>query len=114
MKKNKRKELTPQQQEVYVNEAMNLLEDVGYYIQNLWHVSDIAEKHSGLSQDEALGILNDALTSARIIEEINIEIDNLIDGFHTYVEYPDEIVRMKMQNADKKSIQKKQQGKNEK
>jgi hypothetical protein len=43
------------------------------------------------------------------MEEINIEIDNLIDGFHTNVEYPDEIVRMKMQNADKKSIQKKQQ-----
>lgn len=106
MKKNKPREFTPQEQETYVNEAMNLLEDVGYYVQNLWHISDIAEKHIGLSQDEALGILNEALTSDRIMEEINIEIDNLIESIH---EVPDEIVRMKMQNADKKSIQKKQQ-----
>lgn len=28
-----------------VNNAMNLLEDVGYYIQNLWHVSDGVEQY---------------------------------------------------------------------
>lgn len=119
------KNLNPKEQEVYVNEAMNLLEDVGYAVQGLWHISDVAQKHVEITHDEAILILNEALSSERVMEEIHTEINKIVEStfgkeatdegldiHHTM--YEDEIVRMKLEKADKTAIQKKQQEKNDK
>ena len=65
--------------ETYVNEAMNMLEDVGYYIQNLWHVSDVQKNLSVLSDDEALGVLDEVLTSDEIFESIYDKMNRVIE-----------------------------------
>jgi hypothetical protein len=58
---------------------MNLLEDVGYYIQNLWHVSDVQKNLSVLSDDEALGVLDEVLTSDEIFESIYDKMHRVIE-----------------------------------
>lgn len=50
-------------------EAMNVLKDCGYYVDNLWHISDVTRLKS-MSDEEAYKILDDALNNEWIIERI--------------------------------------------
>ena len=48
---------------------MDVLRDCGYYVDNLWHISDVTRLKS-MSDEEAYGILEDALTNEWIVEKI--------------------------------------------
>ena len=52
-----------------VQEAKDVLEAAGYYVGNLWHISDVTRLKS-MSDGEAYGILEDALTCDWIVEKI--------------------------------------------
>lgn len=52
-----------------VQEAKDVLEAAGYYVGNLWHISDVTRIKS-MSDENAYGILDDALTSEWIVEKI--------------------------------------------
>lgn len=52
-----------------VQEAKDVLEAAGYYVGNLWHISDVTRLKS-MSDGEAYGILDDALSNEWIVEKI--------------------------------------------
>tara|TARA_R110000744_G_scaffold110117_1_gene207756 strand:+ start:310 stop:633 length:324 start_codon:yes stop_codon:yes gene_type:complete len=58
--------------------AKLLLESEGYFVQNLWHTDDVCQNYD-VDQDEALEILEDALTSGRITTQIFEAIDSVAD-----------------------------------
>ena len=56
-----------------VTEALDFLESQGFYIRNLWHVQDVQTK-SECTEEEALDVLEDAVSGEWIIEQINERI----------------------------------------
>lgn len=62
------------EEEDKVTEARNFLESQGFYIQNLWHIQDVQRKFE-CSEEEAMEILNDAVSGEWIIEQINERIE---------------------------------------
>ena len=51
-----------------------ILKNEGYYVDNLWHVSDVQRTHD-CTDEQAQLILNNAMTSEWIGQEIFAEID---------------------------------------
>ncbi len=56
-----------------VEEAKEVLENAGYYMWNLWHITDV-KRHADIDDTEAMHILDDALANDWIIEQINTTI----------------------------------------
>lgn len=57
--------------------AKRLLKDYGYYVDNLWHIDDVKQNYN-VSDDEAYDILNEAMQSSYIMENIFGQIDYTI------------------------------------
>ena len=62
------------EEEDKVTEALDFLESQGFYIQNLWHIQDVQRKFD-CSEEEAMEVLNDAVSGEWIIEQINERIE---------------------------------------
>lgn len=62
--------------------SLELLESSGYYIQNLWHIEDVKKRLPDLSDDEALGVLDEVLTSDEIFEAIHDKIDRVVEEIY--------------------------------
>jgi glutathione synthase/RimK-type ligase-like ATP-grasp enzyme len=56
-------------------EAKEVLRNAGYYVDNLWSIYDVDTEGIDMTDDERYDILNEVLTSPRIIQEINETID---------------------------------------
>ncbi len=63
-----------------ISELKALLEERGYYVQNLWCVEDVTSKYK-CSDEEAQNILNDALTNEYMMSEIWEAIDMAAEGY---------------------------------
>jgi hypothetical protein len=50
-------------------EAKNVLKAAGYYVENLWHVSDVNERYKA-DNDQAQAVLDWALTNESVMEHI--------------------------------------------
>lgn len=55
------------------------LERQGYYIKNLWHVSDVQSNHD-VTDDEALEVLNKVMGSEYVVSMIFEMIDEEMDN----------------------------------
>jgi hypothetical protein len=58
-----------------IEEAKQVLRNAGYYVDNLWSIHDVDTDGIDMTDDERYDILNEVLTSPRIIQEINETID---------------------------------------
>ncbi len=56
--------------------AKDLLREQGYFVDNLWHVSDVQENFK-CTDEQAQNILYWALTSDNVIEYINDKINQV-------------------------------------
>lgn len=61
------------QLETSVNQAKAILEDAGYYVDNLWHIDDV-KKHGEFTDDAAYEVLDKVLQGEYIMEAINESI----------------------------------------
>lgn len=57
-----------------VQEAKDTLKDKGYYIDNLWSVSDVQSKFN-CNEDEAQTVLDKALQTPNTMEQVWIDIE---------------------------------------
>ena len=60
---------------IATQDAKVALEFKGYYTRNLWHIDDVKNYDENLTDDECMEVLNEVMTSPRIIEEINEQIE---------------------------------------
>ena len=110
--------MTDRQQ--FKEEAIKLLEELGYGVTCLWHINDVKHSHPYLSDDECLKVLEEVLSHDGLTEEHYRVMDEVVNDLFSvektdegldipYQMYEDEIVRMKLEGASKEEIQKKQQ-----
>ena len=57
-----------------VQQAKQVLKEAGYFVDNLWTIRDVQDKFK-CDNETAIGILNDALTSEYIVENVFEQID---------------------------------------
>lgn len=57
-----------------IDEAKKVLEEAGYYVNNLWHVKDV-QSRVDCSEEEAMAVLEEALTSDSTFNTIWANID---------------------------------------
>ncbi|MDB2399701.1 hypothetical protein N9W01_00385 [bacterium] len=62
-----------------VEQAKRVLEDNGYFVDSLWHIEDVKSKSNGISDEDAMGVLEQALTNDWIMEQINVTIGDLVE-----------------------------------
>ena len=62
---------------ITIKEAKQILKNNGYYVDNLWNVIDVMERHK-VTEDEAYDILDESLQSEYIINTIFEQIDYTI------------------------------------
>lgn len=60
---------------IATQDAKVALEFKGYYTENLWHINDVRTHDETLTDEECMDVLNDVMTSPRIMEEINEAIE---------------------------------------
>jgi len=60
---------------IETNDAKAVLEHKGYFTRNLWHINDVRTHNETLTDEECMDVLNDVMTSPRIMEEINEAIE---------------------------------------
>jgi hypothetical protein len=58
-----------------IEQAKAILREAGFFVDNLWHIDDVKNNHE-CTDDEAYDILEQALTSDWITEQIFSEIDD--------------------------------------
>lgn len=56
-----------------IESARIILEDAGYYVDNLWHIDDV-KKHGEFTDDKAYEVLDKVLSGEYIMEAINESI----------------------------------------
>ena len=64
--------------DISIKQAKEVLENAGYYVDNLWHIKDVINKYKDINEDEAYFILHKALTSERVQSEVFEAIDYYI------------------------------------
>ena len=62
-----------------IEQAKQVLEDNGYFVDNLWHIQDVRSKSDNISDEDAMGVLEQALTNDWITEQINATISDLVE-----------------------------------
>lgn len=62
-----------------IEQAKQVLHDNGYYVDNLWHIEDVKSKSNNISDEDAMGVLESALTNDWIMEQINVTIGDLVE-----------------------------------
>jgi hypothetical protein len=55
---------------IAIANAMLVLKQAGYYVDNLWHTLDVMERFNCDNEEQAQSILHDALTNEYIVEKI--------------------------------------------
>ena len=60
---------------IATQDAKVALEFKGYYTENLWHINDVRTHNETLTDEECMDVLNDVMTSPRIMEEISWAIE---------------------------------------
>jgi hypothetical protein len=60
---------------IATQDAKVALEFKGYYTGNLWHINDVRTQDETLTDDECMDVLDEVMTSPRIMEEINYAIE---------------------------------------
>ena len=60
-----------------IESAKKFLKEHGYYVDNLWHIDDVKQNYN-VSDEEAYDILNEAMQSTYIMENIFGQIDYTI------------------------------------
>ena len=60
---------------ISTQEAKLTLESRGYFTRNLWHIDDVKIHNECLTDDECMDVLDEVMTSPRIMEEINYAIE---------------------------------------
>lgn len=63
---------------VTIEQARQILKDNGYFVGNLWHVSDVKDR-CNCENDMAQDILEEALTNEATMEQIWMAIDVAIE-----------------------------------
>jgi len=58
-----------------IDNAKKYLESQGFFTANLWHTDDVCQNYDDVNQDEALNIIEDAMTSNWMISQIFEAID---------------------------------------
>jgi hypothetical protein len=53
-----------------IEDAKQILESNGYFVANLWHVYDVTSTYK-CTDEQAYGVLNDALTNEYVMEQIS-------------------------------------------
>jgi hypothetical protein len=53
-----------------IDDAKQILESNGYFVANLWHVYDVTSTYK-CTDEQAYGVLNDALTNEYVMEQIS-------------------------------------------
>ena len=72
--------------ETKIEEAKRILEEAGYQVQNLWCIEDVQSKFN-VDDDEAMGILVDAMQNDATMEQIWFAIEfHGEDKGHTLIE----------------------------
>lgn len=61
-----------------IDEAKKVLRDNGYFVDNLWNVSDVQDRYK-CDKDTAQSILDSALTNEWIVQEIHSTITDLCE-----------------------------------
>jgi hypothetical protein len=61
-----------------VEQAKQVLKEAGYFVDNLWHVSDVKDRLD-CNNDIAQEILEEALTNEATMEQIWMAIDEAIE-----------------------------------
>jgi len=64
--------------DISIKQAKEVLENEGYYVDNLWHIKDVMNKYKDINKDKAYFILHKALTSERIQSEVFEAIEYFI------------------------------------
>jgi hypothetical protein len=64
-----------------IEDARKILENNGYFVANLWHVYDVTSTYR-CTNEQAYGILNDALTNEYIMEQIWDAIDSVAEDLN--------------------------------
>jgi hypothetical protein len=64
-----------------IDDARKILESNGYFVANLWHVYDVTSTYR-CTNEQAYGILNDALTNEYIMEQIWDAIDSVAEDLN--------------------------------
>lgn len=73
--------------EVQTEQAKDILKNLGYAVDNLWHISEIKDQYN-CTDEEAFKVLNGALKNSAIMEEIRFAI-----GMHADNEKLEKIVK---------------------
>lgn len=64
---------------ITIEQAKQILKEAGYFVDNLWHVSDVKDR-CNCDDDVAQKILNKALTNEATMEQIWFAIDEAINN----------------------------------
>ena len=62
-----------------IGNARQVLKEHGYYVENLWHIDDVKQNHN-VSDDEAYDIIDKAMQSSFIMNDIFEQIDYTINS----------------------------------
>ena len=62
-----------------VEKAKEVLREAGYFTDNLWHVDDVKLRFAVFDDEDAQGILNQALTNDWIMEQIHYGIGEVAE-----------------------------------
>lgn len=63
-----------------IHEAKQVLREAGYFVDNLWHIHDVYNAAEGnIQKDQAMQVLDMALTNEIITEQIWHSINIVID-----------------------------------
>jgi hypothetical protein len=53
-----------------IKDAKYILKVNGYYTDNLWHINDVLQNHPNLTRNKAYKIIDDAMQSEWLVQEI--------------------------------------------
>lgn len=66
-----------------VEQALKVLKQNGFYVENLWHINDVKNHFPNLCDMDAYSILNEALTTDEYFDLCN---NSIIDVGNSFVE----------------------------
>ena len=64
-----------------VENAKKVLRDHGYYVDSLWHISNVQYNYMKATDEEAQNILNTAFTNEATLEQISIAISDAMESY---------------------------------
>lgn len=65
------------------NTCVEILEEMGYCVNTLWHIEDVKQNYPNLSDEDARKVLEDSLSNGRIINEVFETIDIIVEDYES-------------------------------